>query len=65
MDKSSAVKDWLVYIEDDKTKCIRMMHDENDAEIKELCKALGNEILGYCSFVHESDAKFYADTHFR
>jgi hypothetical protein len=61
-EKKSNIKDWLMYIEDDKVKAFDISsHDKTD-ELIQLCEeSCGIELCGFVAFEHEKDAIFYCE----
>ena len=59
--KVNNIKDWILYVEDDKTKAFDVTGGKNYNEIKALCKEAGIPIVGYVAFEHEKDAIDYGN----
>jgi hypothetical protein len=65
-EKTTRIKDWLLYVEDDKMKAFDITghEDANTDQLVALCNgAEGVKIFGYVAFEHERDATFYGDMH--
>jgi hypothetical protein len=60
--KISDIKDWLLYVEDDKMKAFDVTKHDNDSELIQLCRSTpGISMFGFVSFEHEKDATHYGD----
>lgn len=59
--KVNNIKEWLLYVEDDKTKAFDITLSDTIDELKELCKDAGIPIIGYVSFEREADAIGYGE----
>lgn len=59
--KSNKIKDWLLYIEDDKVKAFDITGGENADELVQLCHETGRKVVGFVAFVHEGDATRYGE----
>ena len=55
------MKDWMLYIEDDKVKAFDITAHDNDRELQVLCKESGIPILGYVGYDREKDAINYGE----
>jgi hypothetical protein len=55
------MKDWLLYIEDDKVKAFDITGGENVAELVELCHETGSKVIGFVAFEREGDAIRYGE----
>ena len=59
--KSNNIKDWLLYIEDDKVKAFDVTGGEHTAELVWLCHETGRKVIGFVAFEHEGDATRYGE----
>jgi len=59
--KVTGIRDWLVYVEDDKTKAIDITGGENTSELVQLCHEYSLPVIGFVSFEKEPDAIKYCD----
>ena len=59
--KVTNMHDWLLYIEDDKTKAFDITGGENTAEIVQLCHEANLPVIGFVAFEKEEYATKYGD----
>ena len=60
-------KDWMLYVEDDKTKAMEIDRKTGVTgdELMSLAKECGLDVLGWVSFIRECDAVTYGDVQLR
>jgi len=59
--KVTNMRDWMLYLENDKIKAFDITGNENTSELKELCEANDIPVIGYVAFEKEIDALMYGD----
>jgi hypothetical protein len=64
-EKTTRIKDWLLYVEDDKMKAFDITaHNGDDTDnLVHLCRETGIGVFGFVAFEHERDATNYGDMH--
>jgi hypothetical protein len=61
-EKTTKIKDWLLYVEDDKMKAFDITKHDNTHELAQLCRETpGIELFGYVAFEYMKDATHYGD----
>lgn len=61
-EKTTNIRDWLLYIEDDRVKAFDITGHENTEELLDLCKeTVGIELFSMVAFEYEKDAVFYGE----
>jgi len=59
--KVANMRDWLLYVEDDKTKAMDITGGENTSELVQLCHEYSFHVIGFVAFEKEADAVRYGD----
>jgi hypothetical protein len=64
-EKTTKIKDWLLYVEADRMKAwdITAHQGDNTDNLVNLCRESGIQVFGFVAFEHEKDATFYGDMH--
>lgn len=59
--KVSGMRNWLLYVEDKKTKAFDITGKEHLNDLREMCEANKIPVIGMVAFVHKKDATTYGD----
>jgi hypothetical protein len=63
--KVSGIRDWLLYLEDNRVKAFDLGDHSNAGELRSLCREAGIPVIGVVAFGHEKDATWYGETNLR